>query len=172
MNIFYLDEDPQKAATMHCDKHVVKMILETAQMLSTAHRVLDGDEPADEVGLYKKAFANHPCSVWIRDCVTNYMWGYNLFNGLLKEYTRRYNKFHASNKLSSLLSYEPDNIAKMKWQCHMDAPMSWFGVTEPAQCMPKKYQSDCAVKAYRSYYIGEKLRIAEWTNREIPQWVN
>jgi hypothetical protein len=43
MNIFYLDKDPIKAAEYSCDKHVVKMILESAQMLCTAHRVLDGE---------------------------------------------------------------------------------------------------------------------------------
>lgn len=171
MNIFYLDRDPATAAAMHCDKHVVKMILETAQMLSTAHRVLDGDDPADEVGLYKRAFENHPCSIWLRDCVTNYMWGYNLFTSLLKEYTRRYKKFHASNRLSNLLSYEPDNIAKFKWECNMDAPMSWLGVTEPPQCMPDKYKCEDPVQAYRNYYLGEKMYMAVWTEREVPAWI-
>ena len=66
MNIFYLDRNPIVAAQMMCDKHVVKMILESAQMLSTAHRVLDGDTYADLVGLYKIAHKNHPSSVWVR----------------------------------------------------------------------------------------------------------
>ena len=73
MNIFYLDSDPYVAAKMHCDKHVVKMILESAQMLSTAHRVLDGDEYADERGLYKMAHKNHPSTIWVRTSTDNYM---------------------------------------------------------------------------------------------------
>jgi len=73
MNIFYLDPDPRVCAGMHCDKHCVKMILETAQLLCTAHRVLDGDESADSLGLYKAAFKNHPCAVWVRECADNYL---------------------------------------------------------------------------------------------------
>ena len=98
MNIFYLDRDPVVAAKMHCDKHVVKMILESAQMLSTAHRVLDGDEYADERGLYKMAHKNHPSTIWVRTSTDNYMWLNRLFGALCKEYTYRYNKQHSSQK--------------------------------------------------------------------------
>ncbi len=77
MNIFYLDKDPVVAAQMMCDKHVVKMILESAQMLSTAHRVLDGDKKADSRGLYKMVHKNHPCSKWVRECDANYEWLWN-----------------------------------------------------------------------------------------------
>ena len=66
MNIFYLDRNPVVAAQMMCDKHVVKMILESAQILSTAHRVLDGDEHADNVGMYKMTHKNHPSTIWVR----------------------------------------------------------------------------------------------------------
>ena len=84
MNIFYLDEDPVLAAQMHCDKHVVKMILESAQLLSTAHLLIDGDELADERGLYKATHKNHPSSKWVRDSSENYEWLWNLFDQLLK----------------------------------------------------------------------------------------
>jgi len=87
MNIFILDEDPSAAAKMHCDKHVVKMILETAQMLSTAHRLVDGDEYADRVGLYKAAYPNHPCTVWVREYAGAYLWSYYLLKNLSQEYT-------------------------------------------------------------------------------------
>ena len=74
MNIFYLSKDPEKAAWFQCDKHIVKMPLETAQMLCTAHRELDGDEYADEQGLYKRAYWNHPCTIWARESRQNYQW--------------------------------------------------------------------------------------------------
>ena len=87
MNIFYLDKDPKKCAEMHCDKHVVKMILEYAQLLSTAHRVLDGNEWADHVGLYKATHKNHPSAIWARESAGNYFWLNKLFQELCKEYT-------------------------------------------------------------------------------------
>ena len=99
MNIFYLDKDPKIATQMHCDKHVVKMILETAQMLSTAHRVLDGDEYADSKGLYKMTHRNHPCSIWVRSSDNNYKWMWDFYDNLLKEYTFRYDKHHASERM-------------------------------------------------------------------------
>ena len=83
MNIFYLDEDPILAAQMHCDKHVVKMILESAQLLSTAHRLLDGNKLADERGLYKATHINHPSSIWVRKSSENYYWLWNLYDQLL-----------------------------------------------------------------------------------------
>ena len=74
MNIFYLDHDPEIAAAYHCDKHVVCMIKETVQMMSTAHRVLDGDEWADSVGLVKTTHINHPSTIWVRSSVDHYHW--------------------------------------------------------------------------------------------------
>ena len=85
MNIFYLDEKPMTAARMHCDKHVVKMILESAQMLSTAHRILDGNDYADRRGLYKATHKNHPANIWVRESANNYVWLYNLFTFLCIE---------------------------------------------------------------------------------------
>jgi hypothetical protein len=92
MNIFYLDRDPVIAAQMMCDKHVVKMILESAQMLSTAHRVLDGDEYANKMGLYKLAHKNHPSTIWVRTSSENYRWLFNHYDALMQEYTYRYDK--------------------------------------------------------------------------------
>jgi hypothetical protein len=87
MNIFYLHPDPKTAAKMHCDTHCVKMVLETAQLLSTAHRELDGDELSDRRGLYKSTHRNHPSAVWARANRENYDWLVGLFKGLLEEYT-------------------------------------------------------------------------------------
>ena len=110
MNIFYLDRDPVIAAQMMCDKHVVKMILESAQMLSTAHRVLDGDEYADRKGLYKLAHKNHPSTIWVRSSLENYTWLYDHMVALMAEYTYRYGKHHATERLLAPLFKSPKNM--------------------------------------------------------------
>ena len=157
MNIFYLDRDPEIAAQMHCDKHVVKMILESAQMLSTAHRVLDGDEIADSKGLYKMAHKNHPCTIWARTNSENYEWLWNLYDNLMKEYTFRYAKHHASERLTHALWELPNNIS------HGD-------FSDPPQCMPDYCKGDDTVSAYQTYYILEKSDFATWPNIRQPKW--
>ena len=92
MNIFYLNKDPKIAAIEHNDKHCVKMILEYAQMLSTAHRERDGDERADNLSMYKRAHLNHPSTVWTRENEAQYNWLYSLFVALSDEYSYRYEK--------------------------------------------------------------------------------
>ena len=159
MNIFYLDRDPVIAAQMMCDKHVVKMILESAQMLSTAHRVLDGDDYANETGMYKLAHKNHPSTIWVRSSLENYVWLYEHMEALMCEYTHRYGKHHATERLKVPLSGCPVNI-----------PM--VGFTAPPQCMPSYCKGDSTVAAYRAYYIIEKSSFATWKNREIPEWFN
>ena len=157
MNIFYLDRDPVIAAQMSCDKHVVKMILESAQMLSTAHRVLDGDEYADENGLYKKAHVNHPSSIWVRCSYQQYKWLYDHMVALMEEYTHRYGKHHATERLKVPLSEYPKAI-------------SVGDFTEPPQCMPEVCKGEDTVLAYQNYYIIEKSGFARWTKRETPAW--
>ena len=103
--------DPDIAAQMMCDKHVVKMILESAQMLSTAHRVLDGDEYADRVGLYKMTHKNHPSSIWVEVLIENYDWLWAHMDALMKEYTYRYGKHHATERMIHDLWKPPYNIA-------------------------------------------------------------
>ena len=144
MNIFYLDEDPRICAEMHCDKHCVKMILETAQLLCTAHRVLDGDEYSDKVGLYKTAFQNHPCAVWIRDCADNYLYAYYLLVNLCEQYEFRYKKTHACEKLLPHLTRLPVNMSIDK------------NFTDPPQCMPDQYKGSDTFKAYKDYYEKDK----------------
>ena len=159
MNIFYLDRNPIVAAQMMCDKHVIKMILESAQMLSTAHRVLDGDEHADNVGMYKMTHKNHPSTIWVRTNSSNYEWLWDHMNALMKEYTRRYDKHHATERLIYYLWEFPRNI-------------SYGEFTDPPQCMPDYCKNDDTVDAYRSYYINEKASFAKWKNVKIPEWFN
>ena len=159
MNIFYLDRDPEIAAQMHCNKHVVKMILESAQMLSTAHRVLDGDRIADSKGMYKMAHKNHPCTIWARSNSENYEWLWNLYDNLMKEYTYRYGKHHASERLTHAL-----------WELPKNMPHGDF--TDPPQCMPDYCKGDDTVSAYQTYYIIEKSDFATWPSSRRPEWFN
>jgi|TARA_R110000824_G_scaffold25739_3_gene89312 hypothetical protein len=158
MNIFYLSRDPAKASKYHCDKHVVKMILESAQMLSTAHRILDGD--SCDKSLYKATHKNHPSTVWVRSNSYNYQWLYSLLCNLCSEYTFRYKKTHATQRLLKPLKSCPNNIPKNK---------TWV---EPPQCMPDEYKCTDTVEGYRKYYIGEKMRFAKWAYSDTPEWVN
>lgn len=136
MNIFYLDHDPAEAARMQCDRHVVKMILETAQLLSTAHHELDGESPA-----YKPTHKNHPSAVWVRSSAYAYAWTWRHLNALGKEYSRRYSKGHKTiREHLSKLQVLPANI---------DTSMT---PTEPPQCMPDEYKRDDTVLAYQLYY--------------------
>ena len=158
MNIFYFDECPIKSARAQPDKMLVKMPLETAQMLCTAHRELDGNEYADEQGLYKRAYWNHPCTIWARESSANYFWLYKHFLALGREYTFRYGKIHKSvDKLSRALFKQPDNISRI-------------GMTTLAQAMPDEYKHDDPTVAYRDYVIHEK-HYAKWEQgRDKPEW--
>jgi len=156
MNIFVLDADPVKAAQMQCDKHVVKMILETAQMLSTSHRVVD---ESDDEGLYKTTHKNHPCSIWTRLTDSNYNWLFKHFIALCDEYTYRYGKVHLTDiKMREKLKCPPKNIPK-------------GDLTSFAKAMPDDIISDNVVEAYRKYYLEYKADIARWEKtRKAPDW--
>ncbi len=158
MNIFYLHKDPVLCAKAHCDKHVVKMLLETAQMLSTAHRILDGADAPDI--LYKKAYPNHPSTIWCRTNRLHYNWLYELFVGLCCEYAKRYDKIHkCQTNLDFALSVAPHNIPDKPW-------------SDPPQCMPDKYQDRSTVTAYRRYYVHDKSRFATWNKgTDKPKWM-
>lgn len=147
MNIFYIDKDPRIAAKAMTNKHVVKMILESAQLLSAAHHILDGDEATHKDELYKITHQNHPSAIWTREAAENYNWLYEHFRALCDEYTIRYNKVHLTEKkLAAILSDLPRRI--------------------PAQKMTKMklaitneiYHDDDPITAYRNYYAFEKLK--------------
>ena len=163
MNIFYLDPNPRTAAQWQCDRHVVKMILESAQMLSTAHRELDGDSWADEVGLYKRTHKNHPSTVWARSSKPQYDWLYEHFYHLCDEYRYRYGKEHLSwQKFGDVLDYAPPSILHTKFE-------------DPPQCMPDEYKVDGdSVAGYRKYYKLDKAS-NDWfcynRSRPSPWWL-
>ena len=165
MNIFYLSSCPQEAAESHNDKHCVKMILEYAQMLSTAHRELDDDVPDI---LYKSTHKNHPSTIWTRSSKQHYDWLFRLFRMLSAEYSIRYGlitdtndtfKVHKSwDKLGKILETAPKNIVDNGW-------------VDPPQCMPDSCKDDDVVTAYRNYYIQEKKSFAKWNYTREPEWM-
>jgi hypothetical protein len=176
VNIFYLAQDPEICAQMHLDKHVVKMVIEYAQLLCTAHRLLDGvsvigqtvsgrkqqqwrmDDYRDAV-LYKATHPNHPSAKWCRDSVENYVWLYRLFGYLCDEYTYRYDRIHMTDqKLRNVLSRVPDNA--------IDKPF-----VAPWRAMPEEVKvGDDSLLSYRNYYVQNKASFAKWTKREVPLW--
>lgn len=183
MNIFVLHEDPVVAAQLQCDKHVVKMIVESAQMLSTAHRILDGtvqiapsksgkrmvkhyrlfDDPEMDQILYKAVHYNHPCTVWTMESADNYLWHWRHFEALCDEYTYRYGKVHKTSFLKAPLWTLPHNIPMVK-QTQFKLAMK----SNP-ECM---FPED-PVRSYRMFYQTKQDRFKmAWTKRDIPWWFN
>lgn len=158
MNIFVLSENPEWAAKYHHDKHVVKMILESAQLLCTAKWVM-GEEAQ-----YKRAFENHPCAIWARKTYQNYMWLCELGLALCAEYTFRFGKVHVCEDLiSSLKENPPAKLVAVKDQTKL---------TPFHLAMPDVYKRNLtAVDSYRLYYVGDKIERAQWRGRGIPKWV-
>jgi len=160
MNIFFLSTNPEDAAKQHCDKHVVKMILETAQLLFTCHWMLNPDGLPSNA--YKKVHANHPCGIWVRESLSNYKWLCELGHWLCKEYTFRYGKIHKTEQhIEWLKSNLPPSLADI-------------GLTPIRQAMPDEYKHENPVKAYQTYYIENKLKIrgiVRYTKRERPRFL-
>ena len=183
MNIFYLDNDPKVCAQMHNDKHCIKMILEYCQLLSTAHRIIDGEQytgktatgrniqrwtlPDDrETSLYTATHINHPSAVWCRQSKENYLWLQELLVDLCYEYTYRYGKIHKcqSTGLVDRLMIPPTNIPNKQF-------------TAPTPAMPEDVKIAGDSKAsYRNYYINNKTHLASWkgkvNSRNVPEWFN
>jgi len=145
MNIFYLDKDPYKAASYFYDKHKVKMILESAQMLCTAHHVYGNPDDVP----YRQAHLNHPSTIWARESRPNYFWLYEHMIALGQEYTKRYGKIHKTiDKCRFALSFCPDGIESVVF-------------TQPPQCMPDAYKvPGCSITAYWNYYEQDKYKVA------------
>lgn len=177
MNIFYLSEDPVQCATWMVDRHVVKMILESAQLLSTAHRVLDGHlengktktgrkvkryvlrDERDSV-VYKATHINHPSAIWTREAVSNYNWLADHMFALMKEYNYRYGKVHKCNELGLTLQSPPYNLKD-------------YDMTKMPSAMATQYIiSDDPITNYRNYYKNGKSHLHTWTNRNPPEWMN
>jgi hypothetical protein len=191
MNIFYLDPDPQICAEHHVSKHVVKMIIEYAQLMSTAHRVLDGKQYTDltasgrriqrwrmddtslESKLYKASHINHPSGIWCRENKANYMWLYDMWFCLLNEYTYRYGKEHECAKLLDVLETPPSNIKDGEFFPPTPAMPPELKIVSDNPVPGRKYD---VLKSYHNYYRVEKRSFATWkgkiNSRPVPQWFN
>lgn len=179
MNIFFLSSDPNECAKFHNNKHLISQLKESAQLLSTAHRVLDGHQIVEKKlsgrkvkrwklddflldnALYKATHINHPSAVWVRQSIANYKWLVNLLYSLCAEYTHRYEKIHKvehSGLLNHLFICYPRNI-------------SYNTFTEPPPAMPDIYKvCGDSIQSYRNYYMGAKREFANWKKRPVPLW--
>jgi len=157
MNIFFLDYDTTKCAKYHCDKHVVKMILETAQLLCGAHHVINQERSSAVQVPYKLSHKNHPCAIWVRNSLSNYLYLCDLGLELCKEYTYRYGKRHKSQDV-------------IEWCLENKPSINDIGFTEPPKAMPDEYKVNDVIESYRIYYRKGESAFTTWKNRETPEW--
>lgn len=185
MNIFYLSHDHAQCAQWHVDKHVVKMILESCQLLSTARRLIDGvpkierrlvpgsspekyrnvkrwvleDYPEHDKIIYQATHVNHPSAVWVRQSLENYVWLSDLTFALIDEYKYRYGKDHKCEIVARYLAHPPVKNFPQE------------GFTQPTPAMPDEYKVyGDSIASYWKYYRGAKSRMASWKNRDVPHW--
>lgn len=175
MNIFFLNPNPKICAQEHVDKHVVKMTLEYGQLMSTAHRVLDGvpyyaktknnrniqrwllpDERENII--WKASHAKHPSGLWLRSSSAHYQWLFSLWLEMLEEYQYRYGKVHSAERMKMWFARLPNNIPLREWLC------------DPTPAMPDIYKTKNSLESYHNYYKGDKRSFAKWKNREKPNW--
>jgi hypothetical protein len=171
MNLFFLNIDPKKCAQEHCDKHVVKMVLEIVQMLYTAHHLNGTILPKFA---YKISHVKHPTSIWIRSCVENWNYAISVAKYLSEEYTYRYNKIHSCQKhIEWLILNTPKFIKgtfKINQSFSYDKDFESMGMTPVPLAMPDECKLNGTIESYRNYYIMKKRSFAIWTSRTIPRW--
>ena len=167
MNIFFLSKKVSRCARWHCDKHVVKMILETAQLLYTAHWST-GDPDFSSApsrmdgtpGYQSIRNPGHPSAVWTRASLMHYMWLANLGLALCQEYRRRFsNRLHACEEHIFWLYAHPPPLPERGW-------------TQPPQAMPDQYRTGDSIAAYRAYYREGKAHLLTYTGRARPHWLS
>lgn len=191
MNIFVLHHQPGVAAMYMCDKHIPKMIVESCQMLSTAHRVLDGQEYLDKTAtgrsvkrwrlqdqemeeeLHHACYVNHPCTVWCRESHANYYWLYEHLKEMFIQYGLRFgaDRSHGCSKAFELLHSAPANIPPAT-----EENSKGFAVAMPDTYKIYDFQGQLdAVSSYRNFYVRSKSRFARWArwqgvNGIVPRW--
>lgn len=151
MNIFYLDKDIGRCAQYHCDKHVIKMILESAQILCSVLRIHHMDAP------YKATHVKHPCVIWVNQSLSNWLWLKALASALNDEYKYRFNHTKNHKSFDVILSLETP-------------PIPDLGLTERPQALPEELKQKDPIQAYRQYYQAHKQHLAQWTKRKKPNW--
>ena len=172
MNIYAVHQNPVIAARSLCDKHLSKMAVASCQMLSTAlikNNINESKLPLTQKGRpYKKAFPDHPCTIWVGETQANYRWLCLHALALTTEYKKRYKKIHTSRasiqQLCGLIEYIPIGeqtpfvraINKYEYPILNDEK-TWGSV----------------VLAYRAYYMLDKRNFAKWgEGRNPPVWWN
>ena len=182
MNIFVLSLDPKEAAEQHCDKHVIKMILETAQVLYTAWHTRS-ELPPSALKPYRMTHANHPTALWVRENETNYT--YACYYGILlcAEYTQRYGKYHKTEAhLRQLMAWGYPPADKVPPPVKKASPISWaytdvpHGINRIPLCMPQEYYLRnehgqlLGVESYRNYYRSKQDKFTMAWKRNKPIW--
>lgn len=196
MNLFFLSEDPVLCAQQHCNKHVVKMVTETGQILSTVIRQKLGNIPTiDNITLYSSTHSHHPSVLWCGASLSNFRYTLQLFKALSDEYTHRYKKVHAT--YTKLYAHIIDNLETYERRFLEITPKLYLGTSiqaehyffAPPQCVDKasliskgrgtffvdkqrmlRYAALVTILAYRNYYRTKKAYFAKWTDREVPAW--
>lgn len=149
MNIFHLSKDLEKSARYHCDRHICKMLIEYAQLLSSANRLLGLDEG------YKLTHANHPCAIWTRHSLDNWKYVKELARYCNIEFKFRYSHLSNHKSYDVIESLTIPNIPAI-------------GLTMPPLCMPDDVKLELVIPSYRNYYREHKRDIAHWTRRKVP----
>lgn len=166
MNIFFLSWIIENCIQYHCNKHIVKMILETTQLLSTTQHVANPDQAKTwqaEGKIYRPTHINHPSTIWTRECKENYIWLCHLGLGLCNEYAYRYDKKPTDHKCYDKLMFLITHVPPL--------PDNNGVITMPKMAMPDQYKSEDPVKSYRKYYLNDKVRMLAWGKRGPPHWV-
>jgi len=172
MNLFFLSTSIKKAARYHVNRHVVKMILETTQLLSTAVRVLEPTR-TDE-WLYRATHRNHPWARWVRRHANNYTFACRFGLALCREYTHRYDREHAcQRRIEQALVAPPTRFDSSDDEKHLLVEYGDYRLTSIPLCMPDEYRRpEDAVASYRAYYAGAKQQLHAWRRRERPEWLD
>jgi hypothetical protein len=171
MNIFFLSLNIASCAKYYLNKHCVKIILEIAQMLYTAHWMSD-DPTWVEVhhsheAPYRKTHFNHPTSKWVRQCETNYLFTCRLGLALCHEYTLRYGKVHKTqHRIEWLLHHIPSSFCTDPISARLATCNIPDGCTPVPLAMPEQYHSDDLLYSYRYYYLDAKTHVQTATDAD------
>lgn len=163
MNIFVLETDPELCASYHCDRHVVKMILEHCQMLSTVY------DRYTRMSFYKPCYKKHPCTLWVGECIENFNWLCELTKHLNNEWILRY---PPELLFKDHLSYDKlKRFNSANYHLLQKSMPSYGKMTPFAQAMPNDCKDPDAVVAYRKYYVNHKQHLHSWKIRNAPHWL-
>jgi hypothetical protein len=162
MNIFATDSNTSICATYHTDSHAVKMPLELSQLVSFVyHHDKFWDEPKPQLLMsFSKSHDKHPCSLWLQENLSNFMWTCELGIKLVEEYRYRYNS-NKHERCMLIFHWALDNLPNLEIEC----------MTPFAKAMPDEYKVDCSIESYRNYYKFGKSNLHKWTKREKPEWI-